>query len=72
MPSSCSCAKKTSSLSPDSTTQGDVDAVRNAGYTGGEIAEIIVQVVLNVFTQYFNNTTDVEVDFPKIALRRSA
>lgn len=53
-------------------TQADVDAVRNAGFTDGEIAEIIAHVALNIFTNYFNNTADVEVDFPKIALRKSA
>ena len=53
-------------------TQADVDAVRNAGLTDGEIAEIIAHVALNIFTNYFNNTADVEVDFPKIALRESA
>src|SRR5215469_15422379 len=54
------------------TTQSDVDAVRGAGFTDGEIAEIISHVALNIFTNYFNNTTGVEVDFPKIALRQSA
>ena len=29
-------------------------------------------VALNIFTNYFNNTAAVEVDFPKIALRQSA
>jgi alkylhydroperoxidase family enzyme len=53
-------------------TQADVEGVRNAGFTDGEIAEIIAHVALNIFTNYFNNTTDVEVDFPKIALRKSA
>lgn len=53
-------------------TQADVDTVRNAGFSDGEIAEIIAHVALNIFTNYFNNTTDVEVDFPKIALRKSA
>lgn len=54
------------------TAQADVDAVRSAGFTDGEIAEIIAHVALNIFTNYFNNTADVEVDFPKIALRKSA
>ena len=53
-------------------TQADVDAVRNAGFNDGEIAEIIAHVALNIFTNYFNNTADVDVDFPKIALRKSA
>ena len=54
------------------TTQSDMDAVRGAGFTDSEIAEIIAHVALNIFTNYFNNTADVEVDFPKIALRKSA
>jgi uncharacterized peroxidase-related enzyme len=54
------------------TADADFDAVRNAGFTDGEIAEIIAHVALNVFTNYFNNVAGVEVDFPKIALRQSA
>ncbi|MGA2419730.1 MAG: carboxymuconolactone decarboxylase family protein [Candidatus Acidiferrum sp.] len=53
-------------------SDGDVQAVRAAGFTDGEIAEIIAHVALNIFTNYFNTTAGVEVDFPKIALRRSA
>jgi uncharacterized peroxidase-related enzyme len=54
------------------TTDADLDAVRRAGYTDGEIAEIIAHVALNVFTNYFNNSARVEVDFPKIALYQTA
>jgi hypothetical protein len=50
----------------------DFDAVRNAGFSDGEIAEIIAHLTLNVFTNYFNNRAGVEVDFPRIALRQSA
>jgi len=50
----------------------DFAAVRAAGWNDAEIAEIIAHVALNIFTNYFNNATDVEVDFPKIALRASA
>jgi uncharacterized peroxidase-related enzyme len=53
-------------------TDADVQAVRAAGFSDGEIAEIISHVALNIFTNYFNNTTAVEVDFPKIALHHSA
>jgi uncharacterized peroxidase-related enzyme len=53
-------------------TDEDLAAVRGAGFTDGEIAEIIAHVALNVFTNYFNNTAGVEVDFPKIALYRTA
>ena len=54
------------------TTDADIQAVRAAGFTDGEIAEIIAHVALNIFTNYFNNTTAVEVDFPKITLRQTA
>jgi len=53
-------------------TDADVETVRRVGFSDGEIAEIIAHVALNIFTNYFNNTAEVEVDFPKIALRQSA
>jgi uncharacterized peroxidase-related enzyme len=53
-------------------TDADLEAVRHAGFSDGELAEIIAHVALNIFTNYFNNTAGVEVDFPKIALRQSA
>ena len=49
-----------------------METVRRVGFSDGEIAEIIAHVALNIFTNYFNNTAEVEVDFPKIALRQSA
>ncbi|HSM85698.1 MAG TPA: carboxymuconolactone decarboxylase family protein [Candidatus Limnocylindrales bacterium] len=45
-----------------------VTAVRAAGFSDGEIAEIITHVALNIFTNYFNNVAAVELDFPKVAL----
>ena len=42
----------------------DVERVRQAGYTDGEIAEIVANVALNIFTNYFNHVADTEVDFP--------
>ena len=53
-------------------SDADLDAVRAAGFSDTEIAEIIAHVALNIFTNYFNNAARVEVDFPKVALRRSA
>jgi uncharacterized peroxidase-related enzyme len=46
-------------------TDADVAAVRQAGFSDGEIAEIIANVVLNIFTNYFNIAAGVELDFPK-------
>ena len=42
----------------------DLEAVRNAGFGDGEIAEIVANVALNLFTNYFNHVTDPEIDFP--------
>lgn len=53
-------------------TDGDFEAARQAGFSDGEIAEIVAHVALNVFTNYFNTAAQVDVDFPKVALRRAA
>jgi hypothetical protein len=31
----------------------------------GEIAEVVAHVALNVFTNYFNNVNQTDVDFPQ-------
>ncbi|REK17915.1 MAG: carboxymuconolactone decarboxylase family protein [Planctomycetota bacterium] len=43
-----------------------VQQLRLAGYTDGEIAEIVAHVALNVFTNYFNLVADTELDFPAV------
>ena len=53
-------------------SDADVAAVRSAGFNDAEISEIIAHVALNIFTNYFNSAAQVEVDFPKIALRHHA
>lgn len=42
----------------------DVAQIRDAGFTDGQIAEIVGHVALNVYTNYFNNVSQPEVDFP--------
>lgn len=42
----------------------DVQQAREVGYTDGEIAEIVANVALNIFTNYFNHVAGTEVDFP--------
>lgn len=49
-----------------------IAVVRNAGFSDAEIAEIIANVALNVFTNYFNNAVAVEVDFPRVAVGKNA
>lgn len=44
----------------------DVEDVRLAGYNDGEIAEIVANVALNIFTNYFNHVAETEIDFPLV------
>ena len=48
-------------------SEAEVTDVRNAGLSDGEIAEVIAHVALNVFTNYFNIATDVDIDFPQVS-----
>ena len=43
-----------------------VQKVRDAGYSDGEILEIVSVVSLNIFTNYFNHIADTEIDFPAV------
>ncbi|MCE2982882.1 MAG: carboxymuconolactone decarboxylase family protein [Parachlamydia sp.] len=42
----------------------DVQELKNAGVSEQEMVEIILLIVVNLFTNYFNIITDPEVDFP--------
>lgn len=44
----------------------DVNAVKVAGLSDGEIGEIIGHVALNILTNYFNNISKTVVDFPEV------
>lgn len=48
-------------------SESDLVTVRAAGFSDGEIAEIIAHVALNVFTNYFNIAIEVDIDFPKVS-----
>ncbi len=39
--------------------------IKNTGYSETAIVEIIASVALNIFTNYFNNIVQPEIDFPK-------
>lgn len=53
-------------------SDGDVKAVRDAGYTEGEVGEIIAHVALNIFTNYLNKTAHTEIDFPVVRAYETA
>ncbi len=48
-------------------TDGDVQAVKKAGFTDEEVIEILAHVALNTFTNYFNEAFKTENDFPAIS-----
>ena len=52
-------------------TDSQLEAVRSAAFSDGEIAEIIAHVALNVLTNYFNNATQVDIDFPKVSFGKA-
>ena len=45
-------------------TDDDVQELRDHGYNDGGISEIVANVALNIFTNYFNHVAGTEVDFP--------
>lgn len=53
-------------VSRGKVSPADFQAVIDAGFTEKEITEIVANVALNIFTNYFNETAGTEVDFPAI------
>ncbi len=47
-------------------SDSDLQTVKAAGFSEGEIGEIVANVALNIFTNYFNETAKTTVDFPAI------
>jgi len=47
-------------------------AARMAGVTDAEVVEVVAHVALNVFTNYLNNVSQTEIDFPPVALEPAA
>ena len=44
----------------------ELQAVKDAGYSDGEVLEIVLNVVSNTLTNYVNHIAETEVDFPKV------
>ncbi len=47
-------------------TDEELEHVREAGYSDGEINEIIATTAISIFTNYFNHVAGTEVDFPVV------
>jgi alkylhydroperoxidase family enzyme len=50
----------------------DINAVKSAGFTDGQVGEIVAHVALNVFTNYFNLTAKTQIDFPVVSAYEAA
>lgn len=55
-----------------SVSEADLKAVKAAGYTEGEVAEIVAHVALNIFTNYLNKAANTDIDFPVVTAYETA
>lgn len=46
----------------------ELHLLREAGLSDGQIVEVIGNIALNLFTNYFNHIADTDVDFPAVRL----
>lgn len=53
-------------------TGSEFETVRNAGYSDAEIVEIITHVGMNILTNLIGKASQVDIDFPKVALGKAA
>lgn len=52
---------------PNSLSPNDVQKLQEAGYTEGEVLEIIGNVVRNIFSNYVNIVAGTPIDWPAVA-----
>lgn len=50
----------------------DVEALRAAGFSDGEVGEIVANIAINIFTNYFNTIAETEIDFPEVEIGAAA
>jgi uncharacterized peroxidase-related enzyme len=53
-------------------TTAELQAMRAAGYSEGDIVEVITHVALNLLTNMLGRTSQVEIDFPRVPLQAAA
>jgi len=46
--------------------EGELDRLRQAGVTDGEVVEVVGNTVLNIFTNYLNLVAGTDIDFPVV------
>ena len=47
----------------------DVSSAKAAGLSDGEIADVVANVAVNVFTSYFNKLNQTDADFVKVPVQ---
>ncbi len=53
-------------------SDGDIDAVREAGYSDAQIVEIVALVAENSFTNLLNSVAKTDIDFPEVRAHQAA
>jgi len=53
-------------LSFGHVSEADIRSIRRAGYNDAQIVEMVLQVALNIFTNYLNIAAETEIDFPVV------
>jgi uncharacterized peroxidase-related enzyme len=53
-------------------TEADIKAVRSAGFSDGQIVEIIAVVAENCFTNFLNEVVKTDIDFPVVRAAEAA
>ena len=53
-------------------SDADLTGVRAQGYGDAEIAEIVANVAVNIFSNYFNHVAQAEIDFPRVGALEQA
>jgi len=53
-------------------SDGDIQAFKDAGFDDGQVIELVANVSLNIYTNYFNHIAQTDIDFPKVAVPQLA
>jgi uncharacterized peroxidase-related enzyme len=53
-------------------TAEDIEALKSGGYGDVQIVEIVLNVALNVWTNYVNLVAETDIDFPVVTARKAA
>lgn len=56
------------SLKRGFVSDGELEAIRDAGFDDGQVLEIVANVVHNTLTNYINHVAQTDLDFPRVAV----